>query len=352
MLVDRIQYLADPAKEKETIEYFLEEKDNWKGKLSPTQIVKVISYAISYFSEKKDFESALDLIDDFKDSFDGCTDKNALSAVWFGQAKCFCSVEKPTEGLVSCSRYIYNACHDTPSEEEYTVYSFRGPTEYALNDIDKSTMSFQHPYEFNDPLDTMLFRWVDGRISANRMEHWYQLKKAINHIRVRCFVSPPEPNNEIERRMMPIERIHPLMWGHYADRHHGFCIVYRIKKSFFTEKMTAPSFRLIHKEQYDSRVPDLAGDLNITEALFTKDKIWEYENEVRIIDFDMSTDENVKLVEYDESNVTIQEIYFGVNCSDEVKQKIIKSLRSKPTRIYQMEIDELNVRSLKARRIG
>lgn len=352
MFIDRFVDLTDPEKSDSAVEFYIREKGRWAVEFSDTQIVKVLLISTQYYYKRDEFEEALRLIDLFKESIPKCEDNKLSSKLTLLQAKCFCKVGKENDGLLSCANYVYYACAEEPTEDFYTLYSFRGATEYAILDIEKQTMSFQHPSEFNDPLDTMLFRWVEKHISEEPEEHWYQLKKAINHMRVRCFVYPPEPTNLSESRMLPIERIHPLMWGHYADRHHGFCVVYKVPKSFFSEGMVAPSFRLIHEESYDSSIPDLSSDIVINSALFTKSSIWSYENEVRILDFDMTTDRDVKVVELKDTGVSIEEVYFGVNCSDSTKKKIVTALRSRSTKLYQMEINEDNIRTLKARRIG
>lgn len=352
MFTDKLADLGKKTKREAAIKFYLEEKNRWRNELSEEQITKLLACICYYLIEKNEYKKVTELIAEYRKEIDKCKDKGKVSDVLLSNVRCLCKIGQMEDTLTECAHYVFNTCYDIPTEDKYIVYSFRGATEYAIADITGFTMSFQHPSEFNDPLDTLLFRWIDHNILEGDYEYLYQLRKAIDHLRVRCFTIPPEPKNPAEELLLPIERIHPLMWAHYADRHHGLCIVYEIKKDFFSKGIHEPSFRNIHKVSYTADIPNLSSDININDALFTKGQIWEYENEVRILDFDMTTNENVKVIHLHQDEVSIKEVYFGVNCSEYTKNMVKKSLRSKPTKLFQMEINERNIRTLKARRIG
>ena len=72
------------------------------------------------------------------------------------------------------------------------------------------------------------------------------------------------------------------------------------------------------------------------EAYNMKHECWKYENEIRLLSYNTSTGDDF----YSEpmgSDAEIEEIIFGVMCSDEDKKKIFNILSSKDVKFYRME---------------
>jgi hypothetical protein len=92
----------------------------------------------------------------------------------------------------------------------------------------------------------------------------HQIEEAIQD-RYRIYCLTTEPTNL-------------LMWSHYADNHTGICLEYRCQNVVFGEALKVsyfkeyPSFSLVDKNN------DAALQL-----LLSKSKVWEYENEYRLI---------------------------------------------------------------------
>lgn len=73
---------------------------------------------------------------------------------------------------------------------------------------------------------------------------------------------------------------HPLLWGHYADRHRGLCLGFNVVEDGTYTKVDYSAERLTLSDIDRDRVEDLdEGDMR--KLLFTKFKAWEYESEYR-----------------------------------------------------------------------
>lgn len=134
-----------------------------------------------------------------------------------------------------------------------------------------------------------------------------------------------------------------LMWSHYADSHKGFCIEY----DFSTDIKKANSLILLPVVYSDERVQvpfdiklgDYDRDFNVRkkantimfENLFTKDRVWTYENEWRIL-----ISSNVGL---EVGMPPISCIYIGASCPCEDKGKLLKIAKDKHIPVKQMKTD-------------
>lgn len=156
-----------------------------------------------------------------------------------------------------------------------------------------------------------------------------------------------------------------LMWAHYCNNHSGICIGLNID---IIIKNTYPLFDSIYCEpliedvQYRdiTQCPDFK-TVPWDYQLVTKDKRWEYEQEVRLIfphathriaEFPASAKSNdaAELRDYlPLKSDSIESIYFGKDIDSKEKSKIIKHIRklNPETKLYQMQVDE-NAFRLKA----
>ena len=356
VLVDCINIISEGAKSPEyndAINLLLESESLWGGKFSPDQICRIVS-AISNNMAK---QGRIDGISTLFEKYDNCC-KSA-------NVHCYSEfLRNWTEFLIAkgeretaynkCCEYIYNTCKGDKIKDDITLYSFRGTSDYVISDIKEQTLSFQLPSKFNDPLDTLLFKWLDFKINAisdneTKKEFYYLLKRVSEHMRVRCFVKPKDSN--IQNQLLEVERIHPLMWAHYADSHKGICIQYRFKKAYFIQDSLKLSFRRVEEETYTNDIPNLHEGINISNALFTKSEVWEYEDEVRILDFDIVEKKDVKLQKNNE-DVVIEAIYFGYYCNDITIEKVSTAVRNTSIKLYQMVIENENLHQLKAKRLS
>ena len=356
VLVDCIKIISEgnqSPKYDEAIKMLLGSERHWKEKFSLDQICIIASAISNYMAKQGKIYEILTLFE----KYDNCC-KNAnvqhYSEFLHNWTESLIAKGERETAYKKCCEYIYNTCKGDKIKDDIILYSFRGTSDYVINDIKEQTLSFQLPSKFNDPLDTLLFKWLDFKINAIsddeiKQEFYYLLKRVSEHMRVRCFVKPKDNINQ--KQLLEVERIHPLMWAHYADSHKGICIQYRFKKKYFIQDSSTLSFRRVKEETYTNDIPNLHEGINISDALFTKSKVWEYEDEVRILDFDINEKNDVKLQKNNE-DVVIEAIYFGYYCNDITIEKISNAVRNTSIKLYQMVIENENLHQLKAKRIS
>lgn len=128
-----------------------------------------------------------------------------------------------------------------------------------------------------------------------------------------------------------------LMWSHYADGHKGFCIEYDFKDlkninnllpvAYSTDRPSIP-LECIYNNSKDMNT-EVTKALYI--ALLTKDNIWEYENEWRII-ISATEGKNIEMP-------PISAIYLGTEMPEGDKKKLIEIASKKKIPVKQMVVD-------------
>lgn len=128
-----------------------------------------------------------------------------------------------------------------------------------------------------------------------------------------------------------------LLWAHYASEHRGYCIEYDVD---YLQRFYLPHFVTEINVEYITKPKKISDELlfittplRIIQALNgLKSKAWEYEQELRLV-FDESG-----LKQYDTR--ALKSITFGLNISDENKNKIISALTGKAIKYYQIEMKQ------------
>ena len=131
-----------------------------------------------------------------------------------------------------------------------------------------------------------------------------------------------------------------LMWSHYADSHKGFCIEYDYSLMDIDAHTILPLPVVYSDERpliswkaaFDNTPENLEEAVaQFTKGLLTKDSIWSYENEWRIL---------VKTTEM--PNIPMPRIscvYLGASISDENRNAILKIAKEKHYKVKQMVVD-------------
>lgn len=258
----------------------------------------------------------------------------------------------------------YNLFTDNVDYSGFEFFSFRDFTSYALEDIKNNTLSFSHPRQFNDPMDTLLFHWNTHCLSNETEEEQRSIRflqqKVYDHLKVRCFVRTSRlPRNgnvtglqELINKEQKIEDVNPIMWAHYANYHKGFCVKYCFPNNFLR---SINSQDLVCTRVRDVKywpTMDMAGKnkLSIEDALFVKSDYWKYENEVRVVHYDPNSHSDYKLLEL--PNDSIVAIYLGLKCSDSNREQMQLILRDKAIPLYQMIVAKNDFFRLEAKRIS
>ena len=204
------------------------------------------------------------------------------------------------------------------------------------------------------------------------------IRQAYNEgLKVSCFSSniklPREEthtdeiiNNEEKLKGALPEYLNELMWAHYADSHKGVCIKYHFPNSFTkfvhnSDGITCFFNDVIYSDSDISQYSN-KDSINMKDAFFLKGKQWEYENELRLLYFDVKGREGYKVIKAENC---IEAVYFGLRCSEEDKTTIMNILKDKklitidleknqtesPIKFYQMEIDKEHFGQVKAKEI-
>lgn len=225
-------------------------------------------------------------------------------------------------------------------------YSFRSFSEYSLKDIKDETISLAHPRTFNDPLDTLMYWWLDSKIknipSGNEVddEFYIMMKKVAEHIKLRCLISAKERD---------AKDLSVLMWSHYAKNHTGFCVEYELPMTYFDSLDSAnDGLKMLKDIQYVDKIV-VKDEPTIMQALFQKTKEWEYEKEIRLAVYNPSDDTDFPTFE---CPGCVKAIYLGVKCSDTDRHLMEKAIGDMCIPLYQMIIDNENAGKFKKVRIG
>lgn len=148
-----------------------------------------------------------------------------------------------------------------------------------------------------------------------------------------------------------------LMWSHYADSHNGVCLEYFLnsigKEWIFPISYVAKRQNcekeilewLRNKEDVINRLRNHQNMTNIQKRqmhylekiMFTKDIVWKYEKEYRIVTrnhldiangkFDAYKNQKGSIHNTDEFDLMLSKIYLGMNCTEENREFIVNAVR-------------------------
>lgn len=260
-------------------------------------------------------------------------------------------------------------------------FTFKKCSALLYQRLIKEQINISSPVMFNDPFDSPIISLLDKDDEISTL-----VKRAyLDCIKIGCFVcnikqpyhksnlvSEPVYNEPKHKNDLP-EYKNELMWAHYADSHRGICIKYHFSNSLtkLYSKVGKP-VRYFRDVEYkdDLSVLNIGDTITIKDAFFAKSKAWEYENELRLIQFDLNGSGNYDVIDVPSS---IEAVYFGAKCSQEDKDCIMEIMKDKnylsegremvdgkervwqnksSIRFYQMKFDEKKFGTLKADKIN
>lgn len=293
------------------------------------------------------------------------------------------------------------------------LYKYRGANEYAINDLKNDRIVCSKPIDFNDPFDSLLYFNISGieqvvedssRNHDGILNQWKLLKTRVletniplesldSKTRKIVLSSENEIKNyfysaEFEQNLQDLKKdcrdalssmvtslqqhsyigcfteINdcPLMWGHYADSHKGFCLEYDLSRNpFYHENfnVNADCYKHLYPVLYSSKRycaeefamqqvnKIMGGNVPLSDILFwfkvytNKAINWKYEKEWRIIVIpqDMESTSNEKFF----LPLKPTAIYYGLRFEkqpEDVKTTIRELAKSKDLRQYKMELKE------------
>lgn len=239
----------------------------------------------------------------------------------------------------------------------YNFFSFRAPSQFTIDDLANNVITVVAPTQFNDPVDCMVFPWLEYKKKAEcTMEKEKRMVEAITeaygHLKVRCFVSRRKLPSVIgavqESSKQTPEQFDILMWSHYAQNHTGICVQYNLPKSIMEsdrELLTVSNLSNVNYVDHG----DVTQSMYLSQAFFTKSKEWEYEDEVRLLHYDPTWNTPFKPIKLPQGSV--KAVYFGLKCSDETKAKVRKALQYENVDFYQIEVEPKDIYKLHASKV-
>lgn len=125
-----------------------------------------------------------------------------------------------------------------------------------------------------------------------------------------------------------------ILWAHYANGHKGFCIEYDLDKLLNSYSGTFFSFPIIYTKNPPNieliDIPSKKQEL-IKKLVGYKSQRWSYEKEYRIT----TNFSGSYYYEYD----ALKSIYFGLRMDNEFKDLIMKKLKGRGVKYYQVELE-------------
>ena len=325
-----------------------------------TDEVELLSKRIKFFDEKKSVRLQLGI----------------KTALFINLAQCWYRLgDKYRKNIIdSIKKYIYYliGCSYNTSYSP-SAYKFSTCNKYLFQSLINESIGLTSPGYFNDPFDSPIRELLN-----NEDEFSQYIRQAYNDcLKVSCFSSNIKLPREDEKTHQLIhkeeklkgalpEYLNELMWAHYADSHKGVCIKYHFPNLFTkfvhnSDGVTCFFYDIIYSDsdicQYSKK-----DSINMKDAFFLKGKQWEYENELRLLYFDVKGREGYKVIKAENC---IEAVYFGLRCSEEDKTTIMNILKDKklitidleknqtesPIKFYQMEVDKEHCGQVKAKEI-
>lgn len=221
------------------------------------------------------------------------------------------------------------------------IFTFRTVNTYSLNDLINKEITVVNPTHFNDPSDCAMFDLLDA--PKFRSYNNKALKESFNKVKIRSFTLEKGFFASKKRKISPTKDY--LMWSHYSDSHKGFCIEYDLSHRFpENDQSTISGFFPINYIKGKLDVSELE-KISFQNAFLTKQLCWKYEEEVRLLYYDINCNDSYKCLKLDPES-RIKAIYFGVKCSEDNERTIQNLLRNDGVDFYKMKKDPKNIYGL------
>lgn len=247
--------------------------------------------------------------------------------------------------------------------------------ESLLQDITSNRITLANPKNFNDPMDPILREWLEIQIRQAEYKEYEKtfklLKNALKSLRI-CSLSGYRESHWHDRFSASAyqdQRLNPLMWAHYANRHKGICIEYEITPECLTRYNNENELLRLCPCAYRDHKPMTDG-ITLDNALKAKASCWSYEEEARLIYYSKSMSKwinpkwkdeagkkntkEAKLLDYIFlEGFEVKTIHFGVRTSQKDYHEISSRLLGfRPTvELYKMKFKEEDITQLESVRI-
>lgn len=218
------------------------------------------------------------------------------------------------------------------NKKVYTLRKYVSGSVYDLENLAKKQINCVAPKLFNDPIDTYFYYSDANCFSESKKILTPQI---MDSIRISCFINHQNILKKRNENKLTPEEI--LMWTHYANSHNGLCFEYYVPaekfdyldKNFFDENKTflskiyyqqdlATDFESVFSKSEDEVYNPEKFEELLKTCFFTKDKSFEYENEIRLLSYTRTPENNYLPIEFD----YLKRIVFGKRCSSDMKNLV------------------------------
>ena len=191
------------------------------------------------------------------------------------------------------------------------LYKYRACNEYTKTIFTTGCLHYSHPSDFNDPYDC---QWS----CEKKKQHIYIDRVAKNKVRL-IPINVDELQKTIQNEINDIEvccfsktGLQIQMWSHYADGHKGLCLEFDDELLLDRRHCDAREVVYQDKKVVTADILPEEPTENAIRFIYTKGRLWEYEEEVRYI--------HKPELEYSNGNYpfnkqALKAIYFGTNCT-------------------------------------
>ncbi len=189
--------------------------------------------------------------------------------------------------------------------------------------LTNSTLLYQCPDKFNDPFDPHL-GLLDFNKSINRMSSISTLKYPTDVVKELFRGAYEKFKNELGILCLSRTNMSTLMWSHYSQKHTGLCLGFNTK-AFINSDDDLNAFNVNYTYEFKpvehSFVKSNKDVIDLIYWLCTKSKVWEYEQEVRVLEMYKNG-----YLPFDK--IELVELYFGASTSKQnidIINEIIKN---------------------------
>lgn len=220
----------------------------------------------------------------------------------------------------------------------YKYFDFS--TQYYKKNICDGNIVFNNPCAYNDPMDSRWFLDFEKIVK----ERFKEAEEAWDEEKVGALIRDTIPLYEEDsisfRSLFKISCFSEspcsnLMWGHYGEKHKGFCLEYDTEKMDSKIKLILP---VIYTEKpfqawqlVDKRGIAESWIVEITPCLY-KSKDWSYEREWRAV---------APMVGVEKTIIPVPDcvtgIFFGLECYCTERKEIEQWAKENHVETYQME---------------
>lgn len=154
------------------------------------------------------------------------------------------------------------------------LYKYFSLNDFSIDSLENDYIYLSNPKDFNDPFDCNRNLITEQRKELRDWQYVERLNN-ISEIGITCF-----SENGME----------PLLWGHYANSYHGFCLKFNVESLIRDQNDSVKLKRVIY-----SQAPEAISQehpFSVYYQYLLKLSNWKYEQEWRLLYKNPSTTEN------------------------------------------------------------